>query len=62
MESHFRRVEFFFGKCKNRKYEAFKKEVIFRALKDGSSLPEEGLIFDDPFFENFCWAKIPEIL
>ena len=36
----------FFGICKNRECEAHKNEVIFRILKDGGSLPEEGLIFD----------------
>ena len=35
-----------FGKCENPDCEAFNKEVIFRALKDKKSLPENGMIFN----------------
>ena len=46
-----------FGICGNNKCKAHNKEVIFRTLKDRSSLPEEGLRFN--MIENICKIKCP---
>jgi len=46
-----------FGICENSKCEAYKKEVIFRALKSVGSLPENGMIFN--MIENVDNIRCP---
>ena len=46
-----------FGICENNKCKAHNKEVIFRTLKDRSSLPGEGLIFN--MIENIWKIRCP---
>jgi len=46
-----------FGICENPKCEAYKKEVIFRALKSDEPLPENGMIFN--MLENVDSIRCP---
>jgi hypothetical protein len=46
-----------FGICENPDCEAYKKEVIFRALKGNRHLPEKGMIFN--MIENVLNIKCP---